>query len=254
MYTVVTGMFDIGRGNWKAFQRPVSYYAHFFANVLQLKAPMVVFCEPKFVELVKQVRAQVPHRTVVIVLSVEQLYMNRYRELLFKIQKDPEYGKKHPNPVCPEIAEPLYSLVVASKPDLLRRALEHVETEFCFWLDGGYTHSRIDISKVEWNPTSLYEIKDKVSLIRLRPIEDMISEDPVEFSNQYIDIINGGFFGGHKDAVKTVTDKYYEVVEDLLVKHRVKEDDQYYWTFLAKRHPELVNLIPGDWYDAFKIQ
>jgi len=254
MYTVVTGLFDIGRGDWTHFRRPISYYINFFANVLSLKAPMVIFCEEKFINITKEVREKVPFSTIIIPTSIEQLYMYKYKDLLFEIQKDPNYGKNHPNTTCPEIAIPLYSLVVSSKPDLLRRGSKYAKTDYCIWLDGGYTHGSINISNITWTPESLYEINDKISIIGLRPIQDMATQDPIGFSNQYIDIINGGFFGGHKDTIEKVIGKYYEIVDEMLTIHRMKEDDQYYWTFLAYRHPELINLINGSWYDAFKIK
>lgn len=254
MYTVVTGLFDIGRGNWNAYRRPIEHYMVFFTNVLRLKAPMVVFCESRFISLVNQVRSKIPFETTVIATKLEDLYMHKYKDLLFEIQNDPSYGKGHPHPVCPEIAIPMYSLVTVSKPDLLRRGANYAKTDYCIWLDGGYTHSNIDISKLNWTPTSLYEQKDKISIINLRPMNDMATHDPVGFSNQYIDIINGGFFGGHKATIEKVVAKYYEIVDEYLVTHRVKEDDQYYWTFLAYKHPEMINLIHGGWYDAFTIK
>jgi hypothetical protein len=254
MYTVVTGLFDIGRGSWNAYRRPVEQYMMYFANVLRLQAPMVIFCEPKFVNLAKQVRKSIQYETTVIPTKLEELEMYKYKDLLFEIQKDPNYGKGHPHPVCPEIAIPLYSLVVCSKPDLLYRGTKYAKTEYCIWLDGGYTHGSIDISKIHWDPTSLYDIKDKISIIGLRPMSDMATDDPVGFSYQYIDIVNGGFFGGYKDTIEKVRNKYYEIVHEFLTIHRMKEDDQYYWTFLAHRHPEMINFINGSWYDAFKIQ
>lgn len=254
MYTVVTGLFDIGRGEWNAFRRPLAYYMNYFSNVLRLQAPMVIFCEDKFVKLAEYVRKSIPFETTIIPTKLEELQMYQYINLLHEIQKDPNYGKGHPNPKCPEIAVPLYSLVVASKPDLLYRGTKYAKTDYCIWLDGGYTHCNVDISKVIWNPKSLYEVKDKITIIGLRPINDMVSDDPVAFSNQYIDIVNGGFFGGHKDTIERVRNKYYEIVDELLTKHRMKEDDQYYWTFLAHRNPEMINFVSGSWYDAFKIQ
>lgn len=253
MYTVVTGLFDIGRGEWNHYRRPIEHYLYFFANVLRLQAPMVIFCEAKFVKFVHMVRDPLQLDTTIIPTELDELYMHKYKDVLFKIQEDPNYGKDHPNPVCPEISTPMYSLVTVSKPDLLYRGSLHAKTDYCIWLDGGYCHGSIDIGKLEWNPTSLYEVKDKISLIRLRPMSDMATDDPVSFSNQYIDIVNGGFIGGHKNTIKTVRDIYYEIVDEMLTIHRMKEDDQFYWTFLAHRNPNLVNFIPGSWYDAFKI-
>jgi protein YibB len=252
MYTVITGLFDIGRGEWSAYRRPIEHYVYYFANVLSLKAPMVIFCEEKFVDIANRVRKTIPFKTTVIPTKIEDLYMNKYKDLLFEIQKDPNYAKNHPHTSCPEIAIPMYSLVVNSKLDLLFKGSKYSDTDYCIWLDGGYTHGKIDISKINWDPKSLFEIKDKISIIELRPITDMVT-DPTGFSNQYIDIINGGFFGGHKDTIEKARNKYYEIVDEFLNVHRIKEDDQYYWTFFAHRFPEMINFIKGSWYDAFKI-
>ena len=254
MYTVITGLFDIGRGNWTNYRRPIEYYIHYFKNVLSLQAHMVIFCEEQFVKVVHTVRDTLPYSTIVITTSFEELYMYKYKDLLLAIQKDPNYSKDHPNKLCPEIAIPAYSLVTASKPALLLRGSKLAKTDYCIWLDGGYTHSTVDISKIKWNPKALYEVKDKMSMIKLRDMTDMISDNPKEFSDQYIDIINGGFFGGHKNTIQEVCTKYYEIVDEMLTVDRIKEDDQFYWTILAKRYPEMMNLIPGSWYSAFNIQ
>lgn len=254
MYTIVSGLFDIGRGNWDNYRRPISHYLHYFKNLLKIKADIVIFCEPDFVELVQTTRKEIPFKTTVIPTTIEELYMHKHKELLFEIQQDPNYGKGHPHPVCPEIAIPMYSLVVCSKLDLLYRGTKYADTDYCIWLDAGYTHGTIDISNLNWNPTSLYEIKDKVSLISLRSMSEMKTDDPVGFSNQYIDIISGGFIAGTKESIEKVRNQYYEILEELLIKHRVKEDDQYYWTFLVHRHPQMINLIPGGWYGGFDIR
>ena len=66
MYTVVTGLFDIGRGNWNAYRRPIQHYLQYFYNLLQLKAPMVIFCEKTFVDFVKKCRSHMNYKTTVI--------------------------------------------------------------------------------------------------------------------------------------------------------------------------------------------
>lgn len=259
MYTVVTGLFDIGRGNWNGYyNRSVDKYIGFFKNVLSLRVNMVVFIEEKFLSVVHEVRDNLYDQnglkvdTIINVLKHEDLYMWKYKDLLFDIQKDINYGKGHPEPHCPEISEPMYSFIVNSKLDLLYRGSLQASTDYCIWLDGGYTHSNRDISKIVWTPTKCMSCTDKISMINLRPMSIMIN-DPVGFSNQYVDIINGGFIGGTKSTIALVRDKYYELVDEFLNVHRMKEDDQYYWTFLIKRNPNLFNLFHANWYDAFLI-
>ena len=90
-------------------------------------------------------------------------------------------------------------------------------------------------------------------MIGLKPISFMKSENPKEFSNQYVDLISGGFIFGNKEAIELIHAKYYEIVADMLNTHKIKEGDQFHWTFVAKRNPELVNLIPGGLSGAFDL-
>jgi protein YibB len=253
MYTVVTGLFDIGRGQWQHYRRPIEHYLFFFSNLLRIKAPIIVFCEERFVEFVKTQRLNSSFETTVIPTPIEELYMYKYKDLLFEIQADPNYAKDHPHRECPEISTPMYTLVTVSKPDLVRRAIPYAKTDYLIWLDAGYTHGTIDIGSLNWNPTSIINQKGKISLTILRPLSVMKSHDPVKFSNQYVDIVSGGFFGGHKDTIELITPKYYDIVHQQLTELRLKDDDQHYWLFLILQHPELFNLLNGTWFSSLSL-
>jgi uncharacterized protein HtrL/YibB-like len=254
MFTIITGLFDIGRENWDSYKRPIKEYINYFINVLQLKFPMVIFCEEQFVKIASDNRNNIPYDTVIIPTKIDNLYMHRYAHLLHEIQHDPNYGKNHPNRSCPEIAVPMYSLVVNSKLDLLLKGAKYARTEYCMWLDAGYTHGKINLSDINWNPISLLDEKDKISMILLQSMNLMTTTDPTGFSNAYVDIIGGGFIGGYKNTINKIHAIYYDLVHEFLTIHRIKEDDQYYWTFLTARYPELMNLIPGGWYGALDIK
>lgn len=252
MFTVVTGFFDIGRGEWEHYNRKIEEYLKHFRNLLSLKVNMVIFTEPNFVELVEDVRKDVNCRTNIVTTELSQLYMYEHLEKIKSIQNDPNFAVGHPNPVSPEISKPLYNVVVCSKMDLLFRAtVIDTESEYFIWLDAGYTHGTIDMSLLEWNPTSLFKHKDTLSMICLQSM-DLVGDDPKEFFLKYVDVISGGFFGAYRDVVKKVRDLYYDLVVELF-ELGLKDDDQFYHTILAKRRPELFNLIRGGWYGAIDI-
>lgn len=251
--TVVTGFFDIRRDLWKAFQRNEANYMVFFRNILRLDVDMVIFTEEKYINFVDACRSAVKGRkTTIVETDLEDLYMYKHKQLLLDIQRDPDYITSHPKPMAPEISQPYYNLVVCSKFDLLARGCQYAQTDMCVWFDAGYAHGTIDTSQLKWNPVSLLSVRDKISIIMLKPLEQA-DPDPRKFFAQYIDIINGGFIAGYKDTIAKVRDMYYELIDDLLINQRIKDDDQFYWTVLAQRHPEVMNLIPGDWYDGLKI-
>ena len=251
-YTVVTGLFDIGRGEWKHYKRTTSQYVAFFRNVLSLQAPMIVFVEPKFVGTVGAIRNNIPYSTKIVETNLEDLYMYRYHDLLFEIQDDPEYAVDHEDPYAPEITKPLYALVTCSKPHLLLKGVEYAETDYLIWLDGGYTHGQIRISDLDWNPQKILAVKDKLSIINIEDVSK-IDDDPVQFCKKSLAVINGGFFGGGKPVIKDVVTKYYHMVDYQLKYLRLKQDDQVVWEYLVKTYPKMFNLIEGGWYDAFKL-
>jgi protein YibB len=251
-YTIVTGLFDIGRGSWNYYRRTNEQYCNYFKNVLSLNAPMIIFTEPKFFEIVNNSRNVVDQSTIIIKTNVEDLYMEKYRELLFKIQMDPSYAVGHKDIYAPEITKPLYSLVTCSKLDLLRQGCKYSKTDYVIWLDGGYSHGNINISRIDWNPTRAMKIKDKISLINVSDISN-IDDDPVEFCKKSIAVINGGFIGGYKNVIYDISNKYYEMVDYQLKELNLKQDDQVVWEYMLKKYPQLFNLISGGWYDAFKL-
>lgn len=250
-FTVVTGFFDIGRGEWDRYNRKLEEYFIYFENTLKLKVNMVIFIESKHYEFVKDIRDTILNvRTIICKMEIEELYMYQHLDRITDIQNSPNFALNHPNPTAPEICKPLYNVVVCNKMDFLQKATEiDKESQYFIWLDAGYTHGNINMSVLHWNPTNLFECKDKICMICLQDIS-RVSDDPKEFFEQYKDVIIGGFISGYRDTISKVRDMYYDLVEELY-DLEIKDDDQYYSTMLAKRNPELYQLYWGRWYDAF---
>ena len=85
MFTVVTGFFDIGRGEWDHYNRKIEEYLQHFRNLLSLKVNMVIFTESNFVELVEDVRKDVNCRTSIVTTKLSQLYMYEHLEKIKSI-------------------------------------------------------------------------------------------------------------------------------------------------------------------------
>lgn len=249
MFTVVTGFFDIGRGEWQHYTRKLDSYLRYFANMLSLKVNMIIFIEPKFVNFVESNRNYTNYKTIIIPTDITNLHMYQYLERITEIQNKPEYSTGHPNVTAPEICQPLYNVVTCSKMHLLAEATKiDTESDYFIWLDAGYTHNTMDLSILDWNPTCLFEHSDKFSVITLQSLA-AASEDPREFFLQYIDVLIGGFMGGYRDTINKIKDLYYDLVLEMF-ELDLKDDDQFYNTILAKRHPELFNVIQSTWYGA----
>jgi protein YibB len=256
MFTVVTGFFDIGRSDWDSFNRSTEDYMRYFKNLLSLKANMIIFVEQKNAEFVYSIRSQITgFKTTIILKTIEGLYMSKYTNKIYEIQADPEYGKNlsEEASLSPEISKPLYNIVTCSKMDLLYQALSiDSESDYFIWLDAGYTHGTVDLANLDWNPVRLFENKDRFSLISLQNLSVM-SNDPVVFFNQHIDVVIGGFLGGHRSTIETVKNMFYEKVEYILYNYNLKDDDQYFLALIVNDNPQLFNLYMGNWYDAILL-
>ena len=64
--------------------------------------------------------------------------------------------------------------------------------------------------------------------------------------------VNGGFFGGSTKAVKDYFDLHHYVLEDFLA-HNMVDDDQTIAVECFLRKPSLFEMVPGEWYEVFKL-
>ena len=74
--------------------------------------------------------------------------------------------------------------------------------------------------------------------------------DPREFFLQYIDITSGGFVGGYPHIIKKIREMFYDLVKEIFDTYNIKDDDQFYYTILQQRHPELFHLTLSSWYGS----
>ena len=74
--SIVTAFFDIGRKNWKGFERDNSTYANYFKFWARVKNHLIVYTEPKMAEQVKKIRADyglLDKTTVIVIEDVRKL-------------------------------------------------------------------------------------------------------------------------------------------------------------------------------------
>lgn len=252
VFTVVTGFFDIGRDKWgDRYQRSKDDYKKHFANMLKLSINMVVFVEKDMEDFVTENRKNIPFDTRVVIKSLRNLEMYKYEDRIREIQRDPTFCFGHPNISAPEICKPLYDVVVNSKVSLLKEATDTVNSDYYIWLDAGMTHGTVDLSTFTWEPKSLLEKKDVISMIQLAPM--IPSEIPKVIFLSYQDVIGGAFVGGGKEVIRTLYLRYYNLVREMLDSNIV-DDDQFHHTVLYKRFPGMYNLIPGSWYSSLDIK
>ena len=81
--TIVTAFYDIGRGDWKYFNRKTSYYFECFERLCKLKNKIVVFSEIKFKSLFDKIIRDIKPDLIVI---YEDIFETN-KELINKIKR-----------------------------------------------------------------------------------------------------------------------------------------------------------------------
>ena len=66
-FTVVTALFDLGRGQWKNFRRPLELYLNYSSQLLSLEIPIVAYVQPEIADRIWEMRRGKEHLTDVVV-------------------------------------------------------------------------------------------------------------------------------------------------------------------------------------------
>lgn len=134
---IVTGLFDIGRGNWKYHTTQIGGYLHWFENLLAIDCPMVIYTQPQFVDKINEHRD--PSNTKVITMEVEQLTAyNKYYSQLERLMLSEEF-KSFKSFNVPEMLYPLYNVIMFNKMYWIKDAIDnkYFDSNITIWADAG---------------------------------------------------------------------------------------------------------------------
>ena len=143
--SIVTWFFDIGRKDWKGFERDNSTYANYFKFWARVKNHIVVYTEPKMAEDVKKIRSEynlLDKTTVIVIEDVRKV--DEYVYNLIKQAMEQKLAVKYrKQPWKPESCNHLYNYVTYLKAyftaDAINRGL--ITTDTVAWIDFGFNHS-----------------------------------------------------------------------------------------------------------------
>ena len=151
--SIVTWFFDIGRKDWKGFERDNTTYANYFKFWAKLKNHLVVYTEPKMAEQVKKIRADynLLDKTSIIVIEDVRTVDEYVYKLINNAISNKLAVKYRRHPWMPESCNPMYNYVTYLKAhltaDAINRGLIHSET--VAWIDFGFNHGGATYPKSE---------------------------------------------------------------------------------------------------------
>jgi len=255
-FTVVTGFFDLNRAGWKTkHSRSNDDYFRYISNMLGMDVKIVIFVEPKNMYRFSQFRKGKKEKTFLVPYEFKDLEMFPYIHKMRECQTDEKVMRNHPDPSCPEYRLPEYNTLVNSKFALVKKACElnPFQTDYFCWIDAGYTHCTKNLKDKKYDPTLLYDFKDRLTISQLTPIECM-KNDYHDFFIQHIDVISAGFFWGERKFLSRFSDIYSSFYKEILFKKGISDDEQYYLALLLRERPDLFNPIFMGWFGSLEIR
>ena len=225
-YTLVSGLWNIGRDerNFK------SHYITKFKEFLKIDANMILFLPKELEELTWEIRSR--DNTYIKITELEDLKTNLYAPHWDKtqgIRNNPEWlnitgegGWLHKSP---QATLEYYNPIVMSKMFMLSDASLYniFDSEYFYWLDAGITNTVPATHLID--NRALDKVVDHTENF-LFLSWDYVTQDEIHgfkwdamnrFSGKEVDIVcRGGFFGGHKEAIREASSTYYSLLQDSL--------------------------------------
>ena len=265
--TLVTGLWDIGRGELQeGWSRSFQHYLEKFQQLLQVDVNMIIFGDKELGEFVSNNRSN--ENTQFIHRDLTWFKTNEFYDKIQKIRTNPDwYNQVGWLSESTQAKLELYNPLVMSKVYLLHDAklLDKFNSEYMFWIDAGltntihpgyFTHDKVldKLPKLVKNFHFVcfpYETNTEIHGFRYKELCD-ITGKPVN------KVARAGFFGGKKDVITEINTIYYGLMNDSLTKGLMGTEESLF-TIMTYKYPNLItyseiegNGLMGKFFEDLK--
>jgi hypothetical protein len=252
--TLVTGIWDIGRGDLtKGWSRPYQHYLDKFEKLLEVQENLIIFGDEELKKFVFERRNE--SNTQFIVRPLSWFTNSEFYPMIQKIRNTPTWFNqvgwlKESTQARLENYNPL----VMSKVFLLNDAkiMDQFNSEYMFWIDGGltntvhpgyFTHDKIQnkLSNVfsDFGFVAFpYEANTEIHGFTYPDINEFAGED-VKL------VCRGGLFGGTKESISKMNSIYYNTISETLSRGYMGTEESLFSIMLYK-HPESIEYVQID--------
>lgn len=215
--TIVTGLWDIGRGELKeGWSRNFDHYLSKFSELLKIENNMIIFGEQELESFVFQHRS--PENTQFVCRS-KNWFKNEFYDKIQNIRNSPNwYNQAGWLKDSTQATLEMYNPLVMSKVFLLNdaRIVDRFDSRHMYWIDAGITNTvhsgYFTHDKVQ---NKLPKVFDKFGFVAF-PYEpnNEIHGFPYPKINDYAGkdvklVCRGGLFGGPKDTISEINTIYH---------------------------------------------
>ena len=265
--TLVTGLWDIGRGDLQeGWSRSFQHYLDKFQQLLQVDVNMIIFGDKELEKFVFDNRRT--ENTQFVRRDLSWFKTNDFYDKIQKIRINPDwYNQVGWLTESTQAKLEMYNPLVMSKVYLLHDAkiLDKFDSEYMFWIDAGltntihpgyFTHDKVldKLPKLVKNFHFVcfpYETNSEIHGFKYQELCDLAGK-PVNM------VARAGFFGGKKDAISEINSIYYGLMNDTLSQGLMGTEESLF-TIMTYKYPNLItyseiegNGLMGKFFEDLK--
>jgi hypothetical protein len=249
MITLVTGLWDIGRGDLnEGWNRSFDYYLEKFDELLKLDCNLIIFGDQKLKDFVFSKRNE--SNTKFILRDLSWFKQNDYYQKIQNIRTNPNwYNQVGWLSNSTQAKLEMYNPIVMSKMFLLHDAMlmDPFNSEKLFWIDAGLANT---VSMGYFSNDNVLEKIDSIYnkfLFICFPYEANTEvhgfdyKKMCEYSRAKTEFVcRGGFFGGPKNKISEMNILYYNILMDTLDNNLMGTEESLF-TILTYQFPSLID-------------
>lgn len=251
-FAIVTSLYNVkelqredGR-NWED-------YVKWFSQTLKIKCPFIVFTDESLVDLVKEVRQDLP--TEIIVESLDKIPYFHLKDSIQEVIDSEFYKENMSDTNRIECKNSMYSVIQYSKFKWLKKATEinPFNSKFFFWLDAGASRFLYDCNISNEYPSvdALKELEeiDNTFLIQYNTdcYPDLVNSQTLDKNYLWDNrsFVCGSMFGGNKIAIENISNEIDHVLDYMLEDKNVN-NEQIAIGYLCKTKENLFTRFHRD--------
>jgi Bacterial protein of unknown function (HtrL_YibB) len=247
--TLVTGLWDLGRGDLEEFTRSFDHYLECFSKLTSLDINMVIYVPSTMILQLENTRVQ--KNTVLKVKELEEFrgWFPFFKQVQSIRTNSDWYRQADWLMKSPQAKLEYYNPVVMSKFFLLNDAATEniLNTEYYFWIDAGLSNTVLLEQIEQVKKISMYMDSIKKPFLMLSfpynneyEVHGFKSKVFDEFVGKHSDYVcRGGFFGGKRTTINDLNGDYYSFLNQTL-SQGVMGTEENILTILSHKHPETI--------------
>ena len=252
--TLVTGLWDIGRGDLQeGWSRSFQHYLDKFAQLLQVDVNMIIFGDEELEKFVSNNRRS--ENTQFVRRDLSWFKNNEFYNKIQKIRTNPDwYNQVGWLTESTQAKLEMYNPLVMSKVFLLHDAkiLDKFDSEYMFWIDAGltntihpgyFTHDKV-LDKLPKLVKSFhfvcfpYETSSEIHGFKYDKLCDLAGAEVNR-------VARAGFFGGKKDSISEINNIYYGLMDSTLSSGLMGTEESLF-TIMTYKYPSLITYSEID--------